>query len=192
MDDNCPPKAGGPAIDKDSRRLTKRPQQGERAAGVRPKEGDIGAPALHRDSDRAPHNSLAPGSRPAIQSDHASKSMTRGSHPAAGSVVAAAAPGPPGPPPPLGEVGDGVWTRHWSNSWNRPYYFNCRTGNQSWELPPGPSGPARSGADAAPRRGRGARVDDATRLRPAESARESAGPGSGGRGDPSPPPSEDQ
>ena len=27
------------------------------------------------------------------------------------------------------------WTKHWSNSWQKHYWFNTKTGKQSWEHP---------------------------------------------------------
>ena len=37
------------------------------------------------------------------------------------------------------------WTKHWSKTHNRPYYFNKSTGKQSWDLPTG--GSSGGGAD---------------------------------------------
>jgi phosphorylated CTD-interacting factor 1 len=34
-----------------------------------------------------------------------------------------------------GELPEG-WTKHYSNSWKKHYYFNSKTGKQSWEPPP--------------------------------------------------------
>jgi serine/threonine protein kinase len=41
------------------------------------------------------------------------------------------------------------WTKHWSNSWQKHYWFNSKTGKQSWEHPGAAGAEAAQGAPAA-------------------------------------------
>jgi hypothetical protein len=41
------------------------------------------------------------------------------------------------------------WTKHWSNSWQKHYWFNTKTGKQSWEHPGAAGAEAAQGAPAS-------------------------------------------